>query len=82
MADPGQKLHWLAGFILGAASRPLPRHLRVAVCVKLGAWAFAREMRQNQAGQNPNPQLSDKQRAEAEAWGNGFRVSSGLSGPG
>lgn len=78
MPDFGRQLHWLAGFALGIPYRFLPKDVRQARLAELETWAFAREQRQNLAGKDPNEHLSEKQVAEAVAWGNGFKVSSGL----
>ena len=78
MPDLGRPLHWLAGFALGVPYRFLPERFRLQRLGALNRWAFAREQRQNLAGKDPNPTLSKKQEAEALAWGDGFRIASGL----
>jgi len=70
-----ERLHWAVGFALGILARPLPYRWRWKIEGKLNDWAWKREERQNEAGENPNHPLSEHQQAEAKAWGKGYRLS-------
>lgn len=74
-----RKLHWWGGFVLGVLSRPLPRSKREQTAAALDRWAFAREERQNEAGENPNHPMSEHQQDEARAWVEGFRRAAGIA---
>ena len=49
--------------------------------VALDRWAYEREWKQNQEGENPNDPMSDKQIKEAKAWGRGARKARGVNPP-
>ena len=70
-----ERLHWLAGFALGIPVTVLPYRLRYHLSGRLETWAWKREERQNEAGENPNHPMSEAQQAEAKAWGQGYRLS-------
>jgi hypothetical protein len=78
----GEWLHWLGGLALGLPSRLFSLDWRKKCAERLEAWAFEREQRQNEAGENPNEHLNERQIAEAKAWRAGYEVGAGLSGVG
>jgi hypothetical protein len=75
------KSHYTAGFLYGVTLRALPKSVAEQEIVELDRWAWAREWKQNQAGQDPNDPMSDRQIKEAVAWGLGARKARGVNPP-
>lgn len=70
--------HYAAGFALGLIFRFTPKHVRERRALALDDWGWNREWQQNLAGENPNDPMSERQVAEAMAWGDGFRKAAGI----
>jgi len=81
MPTTDEALDYAAGFAYGLGLRFLSASKATAKIVALDVWAWDREMAQNLEGENPNFPMSDKQVAEAKAWGAGARKARGLNPP-
>lgn len=73
--------HRAYGYVLGLGMRLLSSHHAARRIRQLDLWAWDREWKQNQAGENPNDPMSPHQVAEAKAWGEGARLARRVNPP-